>query len=105
MKRLVLSALIAGLLSACVASSPMQVAGGSKQQGEVVLAFDYNVMQMPSVNVQQGMQTAVAQCQSWGYAGALPKGKPATVCSGKTEGGDCLAWRVTSTFQCTGVAQ
>lgn len=105
MKRLLLPALTAGLLSACVAPSPMQVAGGSKQQGEVVLSFDYNVMQMPTVNVQQGMQTAAAQCQGWGYAGALPKGKPTTACSSKTEGGDCLAWRVTSKFQCTGVAQ
>jgi hypothetical protein len=105
MKRLFLPVLAAGLLSACVAPSPMQVAGGSKQQGEVVLSLDYNVMQMPTVNVQQGLQTAVAQCQGWGYSGALPSGKPVTVCSNKTEGGDCMAWRVTSKFQCTGVAQ
>lgn len=105
MKHLFLPVLAAGLLSACVAPSPMQVAGGSQQKGEVVLSMDYHVMQMPSVNVQQTLQTAAGKCQSWGYAGALPSGKPSTVCSNKTEGGDCLAWRVTSKFQCTGLAQ
>jgi hypothetical protein len=105
MKRLMLPVLALGLLSACVAPAPLQVAGGSKQKGEVVLAADYNVMQMPNVNVQQGLQTAVAQCQGWGYAGALPAGKPVNTCTSKTEGGDCIAWRVTSRFQCTGVAQ
>lgn len=105
MKLFLLPALAAALLSACMAPSPMQVAGGSKERGEVVLSLDYNVMQMPTVNVQQGLQTAAGRCQGWGYAGALPSGKPSTVCSNKTEGGDCMAWRVTSKFQCTGVAQ
>lgn len=95
----------ATLLSACVAPSPMQVAGGSKESGQVVLDFEYNVMQQPTINVQQGLQTAAGKCQSWGYAGAIPSGKPATTCTTKTDGGDCIAWRVSSTFQCTGVVQ
>jgi hypothetical protein len=40
-----------------------------------------------------------------GLYGALPSGKPVNACTSKTEGGDCIAWRVTSKFQCTGVAQ
>lgn len=35
MKHLFLPVLAAGLLSACVAPSPMHVAGGSQQKGEV----------------------------------------------------------------------
>ena len=90
------------LLSGCMAAGPMQVSGGNRQNGDVVLSFDYNVMQNPSVNVTQGLQTAAGKCQSWGYAGAIPSGSPTTSCTGKTEGGDCISWRVSTHFQCTG---
>lgn len=92
-------------LGACVAPSPMQVGGGSKETGKVVLSMQYNVMQQPMVDVRQGLQTAALKCQSWGYSGAIPSGKPSTSCTTKTDGGDCIAWTVSSTFQCTGVAQ
>ncbi len=95
----------AALLGACVAPSPMQVGGGSKESGQVVLDFQYNVMQQPTINVRQGIQTAAGKCQSWGYVGAIPSGTPTTTCTTKTDGGDCIAWRVSSTFQCTGVVQ
>ena len=71
----------------------------------MVLSMQYNVMQQPMVDVRQGLQTAALKCQSWGYSGAIPSGKPSTICTTKTEGGDCIAWTVNSTFQCTGVAQ
>jgi hypothetical protein len=95
----------AALVGACVAPSPMQVGGGSKESGKVVVEFQYSVMQKPTINVRQGLQTAASQCQGWGYVGAIPSGKPTTSCTTKTDGGDCVAWRVSSTFQCTGVVQ
>lgn len=95
----------AALLGACVAPSPVQVGGGSKESGQVVLTFQYNIMQQPSVGVRQGLQTAANKCQSWGYAGAIPSGTPVVTCTTKTAGGDCIAWSMNSTFQCTGMAQ
>lgn len=105
MKTVIGAVFSVSMLAACVAPSPMQVGGGSKESGQVVLSFQYNVMQQPSIDVRQGLQTAAGKCQSWGYAGAVPNGKPATSCTTKTEGGDCIAWVVKSTFLCTGMAQ
>ena len=105
MKRIPQVLFMVGLLSACVAPSPMQVSGGSKANGEVVLSYDYNVMQQPNVNVQQWLGTAAGRCQGWGYAGAVPNGSPDTTCSNRTQDGDCIAWKVTARFQCTGGAQ
>ncbi|EKF75573.1 hypothetical protein A11A3_01842 [Alcanivorax hongdengensis A-11-3] len=93
------------LLSGCMAAGPMQVSDGNQKNGDVVLSFNYNVMQKPTLDVQQGLQTAAGKCQSWGYTGAVPSGKPETVCTSKTEGGDCISWQVNTHFQCTGVAQ
>lgn len=105
MKRVFEIIAAAALFGGCVVPSPMQVGGGSKESGQVVLAFQYNVMQQPSVNMRLGLQTAAGKCQSWGYGGAIPSGKPAATCTTKTQGGDCITWTVSSTFQCTGVAQ
>lgn len=105
MQRILCFSLIAGLLSACMPPSGIQVAGGNKANGQVVLSYDYNVMQKPVVDVQQGLSTAASQCQGWGYVGAIPSGKLSTTCSTKTQNGDCIAWKVTTRFQCTGVVQ
>ncbi|MEQ3722729.1 YecR family lipoprotein [Alcanivorax sp.] len=96
----------AASLTACVATpSPIRVADGNQAEGTVVLSTDYNLMQSPQMDWQQGLQKARAQCQSWGYNGAIPSGNPSQTCSNETQEGDCIGWTVKATFQCTGPAQ
>lgn len=95
--------LAAASLTACVATpSPIRVADGNQAEGTVVLATDYSLMQSPQMDWQQGLQKASAQCQGWGYNGAIPSGKPKQTCSNETQDGDCIGWTVNATFQCTG---
>ena len=98
-----LTVLAAASLAACVtAASPIRVADGNQNEGTVTLATDYNLMQNPQMDWQQGLQKASAQCQGWGYSGAIPSGKPSQNCSNETQDGDCIGWTVNATFQCTG---
>lgn len=95
----------AALLTSCVAPSAMVVSGGNPSAGTVVMSYDYSLMQSPKVDWQQGLQKAAAQCQSWGYNGALPSDTPNKACKTKTQGGACIAWTLSTTFQCTAKAQ
>lgn len=96
----------AAALTACVTpAAPIKVAGGNQSEGTVVMSVDYNIMQNPQTNWQEGLQKASAQCMQWGYTGAIPSSKPSQTCSTKTQNGDCIGWTVSSTFQCTGGAQ
>ncbi|KGD61334.1 hypothetical protein T9A_01783 [Alcanivorax jadensis T9] len=101
-----LSALfIAALLAGCAAPSAMMVSDGNQSEGTVVMSYDYSLMQSPKVDWQQGLQKASAQCQSWGYNGALPSDTPSKSCKTETQDGDCIAWTLSTTFQCTAKAQ
>ena len=95
----------AAFLTACAAPSAMVVSGGNQSEGTVVMSYDYSLMQSPKVDWQQGLQKAAAQCQSWGYNGALPSDKPSKACKTETQDGDCIAWTLSTTFQCTAEAQ
>ena len=57
-----LTVLAAASLVACVtAASPIRVADGNQNEGTVTLATDYNLMQNPQMDWQQGLQKARAQ--------------------------------------------
>lgn len=95
---------LAAVVSACATPSAIRVANGDQSQGTVVMAYDYSLMQSPKVDWQQGLQSASAQCQSWGYSGAIPAGKPSQACKTKTQDGDCIGWTISADFQCTAPA-
>lgn len=97
--------LLAATLASCAAPSAMEVSGGNQSEGTVTMSYDYSLMQSPKVDWQQGLNKAAAQCQSWGYNGALPASKPSKACKTETQDGDCIAWTLSSTFQCTAPAQ
>lgn len=101
-----ITVLAAASLTACVTpASPIRVADGNQTEGTVTLATDYSLMQSPQMDWQQGLQKASAQCQRWGYNGAIPSDKPSQTCSNETQDGDCIGWTVNATFQCTSPGQ
>lgn len=102
MKRFPVYLLAMTFLAACTASSPMRVSGGGASQGVVTLSYDYSLMQQPTIDWQQGLEKAAAQCRKWGYSGAVPDGETDKTCRNKTEDGDCIAWTLSANFQCTG---
>lgn len=97
--------LFTAALTSCAAPSAMEVSDGNQSEGTVVMSYDYSLMQSPKVDWQQGLQKATAQCQSWGYNGALPSDSPSKSCKTETQDGDCIAWTLSTTFQCTAKAQ
>ncbi|MDX1803641.1 MAG: YecR family lipoprotein [Alcanivorax sp.] len=104
MKPILAVILVSGLLSACATPATIGVSGGDQAKGTVVLSYDIGLMQSPKVDWKQGLQKAAAKCQGWGYASALPAGKPSKACKTKTQGGDCIGWTISETFQCTAPA-
>ena len=105
MKAVWIALMATALLTACATPSPVRVSNGDRSQGMVTLSYDYNVTQKPSINWRQGLQEAVARCQQWGYGTAIPTDKTSKTCTAKTQGGDCIAWRLSTDFQCTAKTQ
>jgi hypothetical protein len=106
MKSLTPAGLIAALLAmltlqGCAVQKELVATGGSRADGTVKLAYEFNALEKPIVNIQQGVITAAARCRTWGYSGAEPFGGETRTCNNFNKEG-CNNWLVTVEFQCTG---
>jgi hypothetical protein len=88
-------------LQACAVQKDLVATGGSRADGTVKLAYEFESYQKPVVNLQQGTATAAERCKSWGYSGAEPFGGETRLCNNSNRDG-CTRWQVTVEFQCTG---
>ena len=91
-------------LSGCATTKEWAATGGSRADGVVVLAYDHNNFEMPTVDEQQGLALAVTRCKSWGYEGAEAFGGVSKKCTSPVYGlyGGCNYWQVTKQYQCAG---
>jgi hypothetical protein len=110
MRKLLLSALIVSVTSACVpVQKPVEwsAMGGSRSDATVKLQYSYTHGD-PNPDISQAIHLAKSRCASWGYASAEVFGGQSKVCNGETKPGIlgtpmCMGeWVVTKEFQCTG---
>ena len=80
--------------------------GGSRADATIELSFEYNPeTEIPVQNEQQGLDLAIARCQSWGYRSAEPFGGHKTICTRTMPGAfgqTCYREMVTKQYQCLG---
>lgn len=76
--------------------------GGSRADGTVDMAYDFQQFEQPIINHQQAQAVAKTKCAVWGYSGAEPFGGQTTKCSRVDGWGNCVAGQVVIQYQCLG---
>jgi hypothetical protein len=89
-------------LSGCAVQEQWAATGGSRADGTVELAYEYQQFQEPEVDDAQGADLAASRCAVWGYTGSEPFGGVMRKCQAFGGYGNCLNWLVTKNYQCTG---
>ena len=99
---LLLACSVALLLTGCTVQKQFEAVNGSRSDGIVTLAYEYNgIFEQPQEDMAQGGQLAASTCANWGYTNASPLA-PTRNCQQTNELGTCLRWKVTRNYQCTG---
>ena len=73
--------------------------GGSRSEALVELSYEYDLLESPVANSQQGLELAKSNCLAWGYAFAKPFGTVTGKCVNK----NCTRMRVTSKYWCSSI--
>jgi hypothetical protein len=102
MKRIMMIAAAAAMVGACATTKTMQAIGGSRSDGVVRLAYEYNMFENPQVDPVQALETARSRCKVWGYTDAEAFGAGTQQCQQSNAYGSCIKTMVTVEYQCTG---
>lgn len=89
------------VLAGCATVSQMAATGGSRADGIVRLSYEYGAFNKVKIDEAEGLRTAQARCQTWGYKDAEAFGGVTRQCQGSSMYG-CMRWTVTKEYQCTG---
>ena len=99
--RLVVAAGVALALISCARNKELVPTGGSRADGTVHLSFEHGNLEIPKLNMEQGLVAARERCRAWGYTDAEPFGGQQRHCQLPNDYG-CARWLVTLTYQCLG---
>lgn len=100
MKKLILILFIS-FLQGCATTKTPQPIGGSKADGTVTLAYEYNAFESPQIDWSSAKDTAKARCVAWGYGNAEAFGGQQTRDTLCSANGACYGQQVYITYQCT----
>lgn len=90
------------IMSGCTVKKDLYPVGGSKADGVIRLGYAFDQRsEIPVIDLNQGLNSAVKRCQKWGYEGAEIFGGSTTTCSDQRPLG-CVQTQVTYEYQCTG---
>jgi len=89
-------------LPACSTHKDFYATGGSRADGVIDVAYDFNYLETPVVDLKQAYTIARSKCSLWGYVDAEPFGGATQECTARRGFGDCSAWRVSKKYQCLG---
>lgn len=97
----VIFTIVALNITGCATPKEWRAIGGSRSDGVVKLAFNYNdVREDPVLDAQQGLNLAKTKCLAWGFKDAEAFGGAVETCNGNPI--DCHHWLVTKEYQCLG---
>jgi|SRR5208282_6129156 len=89
-------------LTGCATQKEWATTGGSRSDGTVELSYQYQEVEAPQENAEQGVTLASTTCAAWGYSGAQPFSGEIKQCSETGGLSGCFLWTVTRKYQCTG---
>lgn len=69
-EKIILFVLLSLFIQGCATQKTLQFLEGSRVDGVVTLGFDYNELEVPQWNTNQGLQQSERICKGWGYKGA-----------------------------------
>ena len=88
-------------LAACASAKTYSATGGSRADGTVRLSYEFGMLEVPTVDENQGLTLAKQRCSVWGYTGAEAFGGTTSQCTAPSSSG-CMTTLVTKEYQCTG---
>lgn len=89
-------------LAGCSSPKDFYATGGSRADGVVDVAYDFNRMETPVVDKKQAYSIAKTKCSLWGYSDAEPFGGQVQTCEARSGFGECSAFKVSIKYQCLG---
>ncbi len=89
-------------LAACSTHKDFYATGGSRADGVIDVAYDFNRLESPVVDKKQAYAIAKSKCSLWGYEDAEPFGGQSQTCQARSGFGECSAWQVAIKYQCLG---
>ncbi|MBN3864802.1 hypothetical protein HCU66_21470 [Pseudomonas frederiksbergensis] len=95
---LALSATLAG----CATNKDFYAKGGSRADGVVDMAYDFQQFETPVVRVEQAQRIAKSKCVLWGYSDAEAFGGKTQHCNQMNGYGTCIAGQIVVQYQCLG---
>ena len=102
MKKTLVIALAALILSGCAVRKEMIPMGGSKADGTIKMGYTVGAFEKPVVDINQAATLAGQKCKTWGYEGAEPFGGQISQCAQMDGFGGCTLTNVSVEYQCTG---
>ncbi|MGY1425225.1 YecR family lipoprotein [Lysobacter sp. A289] len=98
---------ISGITLLCLggcatASKEWLVTGASRSDGVVTLSYENNKSEVPVVDRHLANDIATQKCTAWDYKSAEAFGTQQQICLVRRGFGNCVKWRITVPYQCTG---
>lgn len=89
------------VLTGCATTKTLQPIAGSKADGTVTLAYEYNAFENPQIDWNLAKTTAKSRCVAWGYGDAEAFGGQQSRDTFCSNSGACYGQQVYITYQCT----
>lgn len=86
----------------CAVKKDFYSTGGSRADGTVDMAYDFNQFEQPVINQDQARSIAKSKCRVWGYNDAEAFGGRQQICNQFNGYGTCVAGQVVHKYQCIG---
>jgi hypothetical protein len=93
---------ISAAISGCATKKEFYAMGGSRADGTVDMAYEFQQFESPVVSLQQAQAVAKSKCSVWGYRDAEPFGGKSVNCHQRNGFGTCVAGQVLVKYQCIG---
>jgi hypothetical protein len=89
-------------LSACSAPKTMFPVSGSRADGTIKMAYNYQEFESPVVDMRKAKRDAIKKCQTWGYDSAEAFGGQTQRCINGGGFSGCSKTEVVVEYQCMG---
>ncbi|RON19217.1 YecR family lipoprotein [Pseudomonas frederiksbergensis] len=93
---------LSATLVGCATNKDFYAKGGSRSDGVVDMAYDFQQFETPVVRVEQAQSIAKSKCAMWGYTDAEAFGGKTQHCNQMNGYGTCIAGQMVVQYQCLG---
>lgn len=90
------------IVSGCSVHKNYYATGGSRGDGAIDMAYDFEMFETPLVSSDQAKEVATQKCKVWGYESADAFGGQVENCFARNGYGNCLRGQMVVKYQCAG---